>query len=142
MTNNELIKNEPIKILIADNDDIVLTGIERALEDEGYETVTAVSCEEVAAMLSKNDFDLIVLDDYLSDGDSVQVMTECRSPEDGPLVIVTFNHSLAQDTRAQLQSLGVSAFVSKGAHPELAEIVRYLLAPQPGWPGQMRGGIT
>lgn len=142
MSNNGLMADQQIKILIADNDDIVLTNLERLLEDLGYTTSTAVSCQEVAAMLSRNHFDLMLLDDFLSDGDSVKVLTECCDPDRAPLVIVTFHHSPGQDTQAQLRSLGVSAFVNKDAHPELADIVRYLLAPQPGWRDYAFGGIT
>jgi len=122
-------KDEPRKILIVDNDEKVLITLERVLEDEGYATTTVVSHQEASIMLSRNTFDLIVLDDYLSDGDSRQVLTEIRGSRLAPLAVVTYHHYPSQTDQTQLRSLGVSAFVNKRAHSELAAIVRYLLAP-------------
>ena len=142
MSKNGLMTNEPIKILIADNDEMVLTNLERLLEDLGYTTTTAVSCQEVAAMLSRKSFDLMVLDDLFSDGDSAKVLMECCASEHSPLVVVTYYHSPTQDTEAKLRSLGVSAFVNKRAHPELAEVVGYLLSPRPRWSDRVFDGMT
>lgn len=142
MSKNGLMTHEQIRILIADNDETVLTNLERLLEDQGYTTTTAVSCQEVSAMLARSEFDLMVLDDLMSDGDSVKVLTECCESDGAPLVVVTYYHSPGQDTQARLRSLGVSAFVNKRAHPELAEILRYLLAPQPRWRDHVFDGIT
>jgi CheY-like chemotaxis protein len=142
MSNNGLMTNGQIKILIADNDEAVLTNLEQLLEDLGYTTTTAVSCQEVATMLSQKSFDLMVLDDLFSDGDSARVLTECGGSEPSPLVVVTYYHSPTQDTELHLRSLGVSAFVNKRAHPELAEIVRYLLEPRPRLRDHVFDGIT
>jgi DNA-binding response OmpR family regulator len=55
------------KILIADNDEDVLLALERALENEGYDTAVTVSGEVAFRILNTGAFDLLVLDDYLSD---------------------------------------------------------------------------
>jgi DNA-binding response OmpR family regulator len=119
------------KILITDNDDEVLIALERILENEGYATETAVSYEEASKMLSQSSFDLLVLDDFLSDSDSIQFLTDIPSSR-RPLVIVTYNRYPARTEQAQLLTLGVRAFIHKRAHSELTHIVHYLLEPQPG----------
>lgn len=129
------------RILITDNDDAVLIALERVLEDEGYATETAVSYEEASRMLSESSFDLLVLDDYLSDSDSMQVLTDIpRSRR--PLVAITYHRFPSPTEQAQLLSLGVSAFIHKRAHSELADIVRYLLEPYPGRHGEELDCIT
>jgi DNA-binding NtrC family response regulator len=117
------------RILITDNDDAVLIALERVLEDEGCATETAVSYAEALRVLSQSNFDLLVLDDYLSDSDSIQVLTDIPTSR-RPLVVVTYHRYPARTQHGQLRSLGVSAFVHKRAHSELAEIVRYLLEPR------------
>jgi CheY-like chemotaxis protein len=64
------------RILLADNDEDVLVALERTLEDGGYATATALSHAEASKLVSQGTFDLCVLDDYLSDKDSIQVLTE------------------------------------------------------------------
>lgn len=54
------------RILIADNDEEVLVALERILEDEGYSTATAIGHEDASRMLSRDSFDLMILDDHLS----------------------------------------------------------------------------
>ncbi len=66
------------KVLLADNDEDVLVALERTLEDGGYATATAVSHAEASKLFSQDAFDLCVLDDYLSDKDSIQVLNEFR----------------------------------------------------------------
>ena len=71
-------QDEVGKILIADNDEDVLVALEQALEDEGYDTAVTVSREVAFQVLSTGAFDLLVLDDYLSDQHCVQVLTHFR----------------------------------------------------------------
>jgi len=116
--------------------------LERVLEDEGYTTATAVCHEEVSKMLSRVTFDLIVLDDYLSSKNAVQVLMDLQDSRLKPLVVVTYHCVPSRDERAQLEALGVSALVNKGAHSDLTEIVHHLFEPvQPRHHGRF-GSIT
>ena len=137
-----MLRNGGGRILIADNDEDVLIALERTLENGGYSTATAVNHDEARKLLSEHSFDLCVLDDYLSDQDSVQVLSELRSVGQRPLVIVTYHRFPALGYEEQLRSLGVSAFVNKGAHMELVEIVSHLLEPRKNWPGAAFGEMT
>lgn len=118
-------QDEVGKILIADNDEDVLLGLERALEDEGYDTAVTVSREAAFQVLSTGAFDLLVLDDYLSDQHCVQVLTHFRGAGIQPMVVVTYHRFPSRSEREQLRSLGVSTLVDKahtdrtGAHRPL-----------------------
>jgi CheY-like chemotaxis protein len=122
------------RILVADNDEEVLVALERALEERGYATTVALSGAEACKLLAEGGFDLLVLDDYLSDRDSVQTLAECRNAGIGLLAVVTYHRFPSFDEEARLRELGVRALVNKRAHSELIEIVDHLLKPR--WAGQ------
>jgi two-component system nitrogen regulation response regulator NtrX len=117
------------KILVADNDEDVLVALERVLEERGYATAIALSGAETCRLLSEGCFDLLILDDYLSDRDSVQTLTECRNAGVRLLVVVTYHRFPSFDEEARLRELGVRALIDKRAHSQLIEIVDHLLKP-------------
>ena len=129
-----MLRNREGRILIADNDADVLIALEHTLEDGGYQTVTAVNHEQMTKMLEQDNVDLCVLDDYLSEKDSIQVLSELRDVGKRPLVIVTYHRFPGPQEEKQLRSLGVSAFVNKEAHSELFNIVSHLLEPRESQP--------
>lgn len=131
-----MLDKEPRKILIADNDENVLIALEHVLENGGYATATALSHHEALKLLAEESFDLCVLDDYLSDNDSVGVLTEFREAGRRPIVVVTYHRFPQPYEETQLRALGVSAFINKRAHSELVHIVSALLEPithRPRW---------
>lgn len=117
------------KILIADNDEDVLVALERALQDEGYDTAVTVSGDVAFQILSTGAFDLLVLDDYLSDRHCIQVLTHFHRAGMKPLVVVTYHELPSRAERKKLRSLGVSTLVNKRAPIELVRTVHYLLRP-------------
>jgi DNA-binding response OmpR family regulator len=122
-------QDERTRILIADNDEDVLVALERTLEDEGYETAVAVSGDVAFQSLATGTFDLLVLDDYLSDNHCIQVLTHFQRAGMKPLVVVTYHDFPSRAEQEQLRSLGVSTLVNKLAHTELVRTVHYLLRP-------------
>jgi DNA-binding response OmpR family regulator len=122
-------QDEVGKILIADNDEDVLMELERVLEDEGYDTAVTVSREAAFQVLSTGVFDLLVLDDYLSDQHCVLVLTHFRRAGIQPIVVVTYHRLPSYTEREQLRSLGVSTMVNKRTPIELVRTVHYLLRP-------------
>jgi two-component system, NtrC family, nitrogen regulation response regulator NtrX len=127
-------ENHAGTILVVDNDEDVLIALERVLEEKGYATTLAVSSAEACKLLSEGSFDLLVLDDFLSDRDSVQTLAECKSAGISSLVIVTYHRLPSLDEETRLRELGVRALVDKRAHRALIEIVDHLLTPR--WAGQ------
>ena len=94
------------KILIADNDEDVLMVLEQALENEGYETALTVDGDVAFQVLSTGAFDLLVLDDYLSDRHCIQVLTHFQHAGVKPLTVVTYHQLPSQAEREQLGALG------------------------------------
>ena len=124
-----MLDKESRRVLIADNDEDVLIALEQLLENGGYTTATALSHNEASKLLAEESFDLCVLDDYLSDNDSIGVLSELRGAESKPLVVVTYHRFPNLHEETQLRALGVTAFINKRAHSELAHIVTALLEP-------------
>ena len=122
-------QDEAGRILIADNDEDVLVALEQALEDEGYDTAVTVSGDVAFQVLSTGAFDLLVLDDYLSDRHCIQVLTHFPHAGLKPLVVVTYHDLPTRAEREQLRSLGVSTLVNKRTPIELVRTVHYLLRP-------------
>ena len=122
-------ERRPGKILVADNDEDILVALEHTLETEGYATSTALTHDEAKRLLAQDCFHLCVLDDYMSDRDSIQVLTELRQAGMSLFVIVTYHRFPSFHEEKQLYALGVSALVNKRAHSELAQIVSRLLEP-------------
>jgi CheY-like chemotaxis protein len=118
------------RILLADNDEDVLVALERTLEDRGYATATALNHAEACKLLAQARFDLCVLDDHLSDKDSIQVLTEFRRTGMRLLVVVTYHRFPSPHEQKQLRALGVNAFVNRRAHSELAQMIDQLLEPK------------
>ena len=123
-------ENQQGKILVSDNDESILIALEGVLEEKGYATTVALSNAEACALLCKGGFDLLILDDFLSDADSVHTLVACRSAGMRTLVIVTYHRFPSVRQEGRLRDLGVSPLVNKRAHRELLEIVRHLLQPQ------------
>ncbi|HTR65442.1 MAG TPA: response regulator [Terriglobales bacterium] len=124
-------QDTPPKILIADNDEQVLLSLERTLEDEGYATTLTLSGGEAIRTLSYDTYDLLVLDDCLSDFHCLQVLARCQAAGTRPPVVVTYNRFPSLAERSQLRSLGVNILVNKRDQHELLLTVRYMLERLP-----------
>ena len=119
------------RILILDNDEDILVDLERVLESDGYSTETAINYEQASALLMQQRFDLLVLDDHLSDRDCIQSVVDLQCADlIPPFVVVTYHSHPSQGERARLWILGVSALINKHAHDELAQTVRAMINPR------------
>ena len=63
----------PKKILLVDDEPLMLKGLKYSLEQEGYETLTAMDGEEALNVFFDNQVDLILLDVMLPKMDGIQV---------------------------------------------------------------------
>lgn len=119
-------------ILIADNDEDVLLAFERTLENEGFRTAVTVTGEGVFRTLSTGHFDLLVLDDALSDTHCTQVLSDCHRAHMKPMVVVTYHQFPSRAEREQLEAMGVNTLVNKRDPVGLVQAVRHLLQPSRG----------
>lgn len=95
------------RVLIVDDDSEALLAMEAALEDRGFNTTTAWSGQEALKLLRSNLFDLMLLDDHLSDVSSDEILRRIKQLDIQPCVIVTNPH----DPKPR----EIERFVSRGA---------------------------
>jgi CheY-like chemotaxis protein len=100
------------RILIVDDDEHVLMALEALLAGEGYDTTTAWSGHEALELLGSKQFDLALIDDWLPDLNSNEILKQIKRMEVQPLVIVMQARSTHSEV-GQLASSVVSDVVGK-----------------------------
>jgi len=80
-----------MNILIVDDDEDVLIRLEQTLEAEGYRTATAWSGREALSIAQTSKFDMLLVDEHLSDLESAIVVEKLRElqPEASLLLMHT-----------------------------------------------------
>jgi CheY-like chemotaxis protein len=92
--------SDPIRILIVDDDEDVLTRLERLLEGEGYNTSTAWSGREALELSGKAKFDLLLVAEHMSDVEIAQLWEELQRHQPHAFRFVML--SRANETRTAL----------------------------------------
>ncbi len=78
-----------MKILVVDDEKIMVKGIKFNLEQEGYEVITAYDGEEALEKAHDSTIDLILLDLMLPKMDGFTVCRSVRSFSDVPIIMIT-----------------------------------------------------
>jgi CheY-like chemotaxis protein len=112
------------RVLVVDDDESVLIVLEALLENEGYETTTAWGGREALRALRASDFDLIVLDDYLPDVTSEEILRQLEKAPARPPVLLMQTASLTDSAAARYARLGARYFVTKRHPADVALVVR------------------
>ena len=77
------------KILVVDDEKLIVKGIKFSLEQDGLEIDVAYDGEEALNFIRKNKYDLAVLDVMLPKMDGLQVCREVREFSQMPIIMVT-----------------------------------------------------
>lgn len=77
------------KILIVDDEPLIVKGLQFALEQDGYAVEAAYDGEEALNMFRNDIFDMILLDVMLPTVDGIKVCQEIRSESDVPIIMLT-----------------------------------------------------
>jgi len=79
-----------LRILVIDDDDIILSLFKETLEEEGYAVVTADSGTKGITYIENQDFDLIFLDLKIPGTNGAEIFQELKSiKRDLPVIIIT-----------------------------------------------------
>lgn len=77
------------KLLLVEDDGALAMGIEFTLKDEGYEVLTASTFNEGKDLFENENFDLIILDVNLPDGNGYNLCKYIRTKKDTPVIFLT-----------------------------------------------------
>jgi YesN/AraC family two-component response regulator len=76
------------KILLVDDDHLILQSISSVLKEEGYHVATAANGEKAIELLKKNDFDLILTDLVMDPVDGMGVLKNAKEKNPEIMVII------------------------------------------------------
>ena len=77
------------RILLVDDEPILIKGLKYTLEKDGYETLTAFDGEEALQVFMNNQVDLVLLDVMLPKMDGVVVCQRIREISNVPIIMLT-----------------------------------------------------
>ncbi len=77
------------RILLVDDEPLIIKGLKYTLEQEGYETISAMDGEEALNIFFSNSIDLILLDVMLPKLDDIQVCQRIRESSNVPIIMLT-----------------------------------------------------
>jgi two-component system response regulator VicR len=83
------------KILIVEDDGIIASGLEYALEQEGFTVAVCRNLAESLAFLQHNEMDMALLDVSLPDGNGYDVCRYIKGKRDIPVIFLTVNEDEA-----------------------------------------------
>ncbi len=116
-----------VKILIVDDDPIVLTSCKRVLEAEGFEVCMVPSADKALEVMKNKTFDILLIDVKMPERDGMYLMRAVKKqwPE---VPIVVMSGYPTPETVAEGLKLGAEEFIAKPFTPdELLKIVRQVL---------------
>jgi len=116
-----------MKILVVDDDAIVIKSCKRILEAEGLEVSTVPSADEALEMIKKYEFDLLLIDVKMPKHDGVFLMREIKKViPDMPIIVMSGYPT--PETISDVLNLGASQFIPKPFRPdELIKTIRPVL---------------
>ena len=79
----------PKKILLVDDEPLILKGLKYSLEQDGYVTDSAMDGEEALAKFFDGHYDLILLDVMLPGVDGIEVCQRVRERSNVPIIMLT-----------------------------------------------------
>lgn len=79
----------PKKILLVDDEPLILKGLKYSLEQDGYETDSAMDGEEALERIASQSYDLILLDVMLPGVDGIEVCQRVRERSNVPIIMLT-----------------------------------------------------
>jgi DNA-binding NtrC family response regulator len=116
-----------MKILVVDDDAIVIKSCTRLLESEGYAVSTVRGADEALDILKKQTFDLLLVDVKMPKRDGLFLMKEIRKDYPDIAIIVMSGYSTSETIADALRS-GATQFIAKPFRPdELIKLVYQLL---------------
>ena len=77
------------KLLLVDDEPLILKGLKFSLEQDGYETESAADGEEALAKVEAEEFDLILLDVMLPKMSGIEVCQRIREKSSVPIIMLT-----------------------------------------------------
>ena len=103
------------RILVVDDDRQLTSFLERFLTKQGYQVSTSATATQMGLVMEHQEFDLIVLDIGLPDGDGFEVTREIRKSSELPIIVLTARDEVFD--RVIGLELGADDYITKPFEP-------------------------
>jgi DNA-binding NtrC family response regulator len=120
-----------MKILVVDDDAIVIKSCRRILEAEGFEVSSVPGADQALEAIRTSDFDLLLIDVKMPKHDGMYLMREIKKnwPEIPTIIMSGYP---TPETIAEVLRLGATLFIPKPFRPdELVKSIRQVLKNMP-----------
>jgi DNA-binding NtrC family response regulator len=105
------------RVLVADDEAVVVNSIRKILSRKGFAVEEAFTCKDALAQVFNHDYDLVLLDMRMSDGNGMDVLQKIKAKRpDLRVVIVTGYASI--DTAVEAIQKGASDYMPKPFTPD------------------------
>jgi DNA-binding response OmpR family regulator len=105
------VNKEHERILVMDNNQDMLTLLNRTLELEGFDAIVIGDYNEALLLFDRLKPDMVIMDTYTSDEDSLRVLDAMRQHSDVPIVVTTSDNEV--ETVKAVLSHGADDLVRK-----------------------------
>jgi len=119
------------RVLIVDNNEWALWSIQALLENGGFDTCTTWSGKEALHLLQTQDFDVLLVDDYLPDLHAGEFLQRVRRLPIQPWIVVMEGTLPTKREARHYAALGVAAVVNKRHLSDVREAVHSLCTEEP-----------
>jgi len=107
-----------LRVLLVDDDPMVLQGLGRALRGIGYTVVSAPDVASARTQLDHHDFDVVVTDIWMPDGNGLDVFDAIRS-SDPDVSVIFFSGETALPSTLSTSSRAVRYLAKTTDHAAL-----------------------
>lgn len=118
------------KILIVEDDPMLVEIYQRKFSDDGYEVVTAITGAEVLKKIKTEKPELVLLDLVLPEEDGFHVLEKIRKdPNTKNMKVIIFSNLSQQEDQERAAELGAQGFLTKSDYTpaEMVEAVQKIL---------------
>lgn len=102
-----------VQILVIDDEEPIRKLLARIIELEGYKVLTASCCSDAIQLLGKQQFDVILCDVFLPDGNGVDFILEIKKYSNDSAIILLTAHGNIQDGVQAIKN-GAFDYITKG----------------------------
>ena len=77
------------KLLLVEDNNTIIMGLDFLFKEEGYTFDIAKSCKEADKLISKNKYDIVLLDVFLPDGNGFDICKKLKKEFNTPVIFLT-----------------------------------------------------
>ena len=105
------------KVLVVDDEAVVVNSIRKILSRKGFSVQEAFTCKDALAQVFANDFDLVLLDMRLTDGNGIEVLQKIKAKKPQLRVVIVTGYA-STDTAVEAIQKGASDYMPKPFTPD------------------------